>query len=336
MAYSVSLSEYDGYPKKTSMRVWVECVGDPNSSYYTTYEVYDSNDDLVASAEGSVFQTDDNGDRNDLYKTFTSLDPGTDYYILCDMYDADTDELLASDEYSFTTESDEDTPVEHTVTLSRYTGYPMRRAMRVKVSCTGEANGSYYTYYELYTEDGTMVEEVEGDPFVMDSNGKRNDLYKTFVDLEPGSSYYIVVTLWELPADELVATDKYSFTTVGRPDDWEWNTVVATGQPVSMYESDGVYYAEYLTATEWNDFIDRFGEFLDYLDYTITSGSLTNLYVTAGDPMTTTEVNKVVSLFSQIYEIGAITVAPPNAVSSGTKIRASFFNGLRNSLNSIE
>lgn len=117
------------------------------------------------------------------------------------------------------------------------------------------------------------------------------------------------------------------------PPDWEWYSDVRKGVEMRYTKiSDTEYKVRPLTASEWNDFIDRIVWFLEYNGWSITSGTVSSWYVTKGAEMCADDVENV----RQLIDAMDPPVAVPAAVSSGRKITAAFFNGLKNSLNSIE
>lgn len=98
-----------------------------------------------------------------------------------------------------------------------------------------------------------------------------------------------------------------------RPSEWSWFTTKTSGQDVN------------LTASEWNSFCDRINEFRDYKG----QGSYTFTSAYTGAEITASIVNQARSAIGQ-----AGAAVPSLAVSGGT-MTASFFNGLKDSLNSI-
>lgn len=125
-----------------------------------------------------------------------------------------------------------------------------------------------------------------------------------------------------------------------RPDDWSWSgyltlsgskkayNMYAGGKPPMVEQSDGSYYAYYMGAAEWNALIDRIEEFADYLGISLSSSDINGAQATAGERMRKTQAQCVVNM---LEDLGTPT-SPPSV--SGA-IRASFFTGIRDSLNSI-
>ena len=115
-----------------------------------------------------------------------------------------------------------------------------------------------------------------------------------------------------------------------RPSDWSWTSTVSRNATIPNWTSGGVHYCKPLTATEWNGFLDRITQFMNYKGLTLGT-SISNYYVTSNTRM---EVNDVVIAADLIN-----TMSPPTAVPSlpsvGGYITAAYINGLKNSLNSI-
>lgn len=121
----------------------------------------------------------------------------------------------------------------------------------------------------------------------------------------------------------------------GRPEDWHWHTSgISKGSPMAYSQSGTKITPKPLTAAEWLDFIDRIEEFADYLEVSLSSTYLSNARtgVSRGSAMTATQVNAARYLINQLDP----PLAVPASVGTWDKITASFVNGLKNSLNSIE
>ena len=117
-----------------------------------------------------------------------------------------------------------------------------------------------------------------------------------------------------------------------RPNNWSWTSTVSNGASMPYTQTgDKTYNAKPLTATEWNNFIDRIFEFYDYKEVSY-SGSTSGFYVTAGTKM----LAETVDLARQLIAVLNPPTSLPSAISRGGKITAAYINGLKNSLNSIE
>lgn len=142
----------------------------------------------------------------------------------------------------------------------------------------------------------------------------------TFSGLQPNTLYYIKFLPYDAYVGRLDPAYTDSFTTAAndRPADWAWESTVSSGAAFGM------------KAAEFNRFIDRIYAFAAYKGITLP-GYASSYYVTAGTDMLASEVNAVRALISAM----APPTALPGAVSRGSAITAAFFNGLKNSLNSI-
>lgn len=187
-----------------------------------------------------------------------------------------------------------------------------------------------YGIYEL------GLERTSGN-FTLENGGTYTTSTTTFSGLDPGTEYTVWVSLWNAGTDvELGVTDEITVETDGpsapvRPSDWSWSSTVRKGAAMSYTKiSDTEYEVHPLTASEWNRFIDRIFEFMEYKGIS-WSGSTSGFYVTRGTEMEA----ETVDLARQLIATMNPPTALPSAVSSNKKITAAYINGLKNSLNSI-
>lgn len=118
-----------------------------------------------------------------------------------------------------------------------------------------------------------------------------------------------------------------------RPDNWSWWSTVQYGAPMPYTKiSDTEIEARPLKAAEWNEFIDLIFYFLEYKGATISSGSISDFYVTKGDVMTAEKADYARQLIGVMNPPKAL----PSAITAGKRITAAYINGLKNSLNSIK
>lgn len=231
----------------------------------------------------------------------------------------------------------------YSLTMKKQNGYPTDTTMRVLVSFTVDAAGSYYTYFEVYNDEtGKLVNTLKGVTYTLDAGGSQNNLPKTIENLTPNTLYHVTASLWNASTGTRLSIDEpsVSFVTEAagsgggsgqRPEDWSWTSTVRGGTAVPVKEvSDGVFEAYYLTAEEWNGFVDRVQAFADYLGKDVSN--LNAAYVTAGEPMTYVEPE----LMRQVVSALNPDIKPPSAISSGDEITANFIRRLAVVLNGIE
>ena len=117
--------------------------------------------------------------------------------------------------------------------------------------------------------------------------------------------------------------------TPGRPNDWAWTSSVVKGGSVTLTKTGtNTYTAAYLTAAEWNAFVNRVKEFADYKNISMTPSSY---YVTQGAAMRASVAEGIRQIISSMSP----SVAVPSRIYSGKGITAADINGLKNSLNSV-
>lgn len=193
------------------------------------------------------------------------------------------------------------------------------------------------TYKLTYGIYETGEERTSGN-FTLENGGTYTTSTANFSGLDPGTEYTIWVSLWNAgTGKELGVTDEITVETDGssvpvRPSNWSWTSQVSKGAVMNYTKiSDTEFEVHPLTAREWNRFIDRIFEFMDYkgINY---SGNTSGFYVTAGTIMEADTVDLARQLIAAMNPPTAL----PSAIRSGGKITAAYINGLKNSLNSIE
>ena len=114
-----------------------------------------------------------------------------------------------------------------------------------------------------------------------------------------------------------------------RPSNWSWTSTVSKGSAMPYTKNGNTIYAKPLTASEWNDFIDRIFEFFSYKGMAVSGGGASDFYVTKGNQMNGGELEYAQQLID--------TMSPPKATPTRTnRVTAAYVNGLKNSLNSIK
>ena len=114
-----------------------------------------------------------------------------------------------------------------------------------------------------------------------------------------------------------------------RPSNWSWTSTVSKGSAMPYTKSGNTIYAKPLTASEWNNFIDRIFEFFSYKGMAVSGGGASDFYVTKGNQMHGGELEYAQQLID--------AMSPPTATPTRTtRVTAAYVNGLKNSLNSIK
>ena len=201
----------------------------------------------------------------------------------------------------------------------------------ITVRVSGWPSGTGFIRFYIGTTTSDMpfdgYEDVGGDSYC----------YYTFSGLEPDTAYYIKISPRAATTGQEAmesATTVLMYTEPDepkRPNDWYWSSTVSKGATMPYTKSGNTVYAKPLTATEWNNFIDRI---MDFMEYTGRSwyGNASSFYATAGTTMTAEKVDYA----RQLIAVMSPPVALPAAISKGGRITAAYINGLKNSLNSIE
>ena len=144
-------------------------------------------------------------------------------------------------------------------------------------------------------------------------------LDKTFTGLNPKTTYTLNVKITSGDSSYMDEDAEVEFTTLaGKPEPWEWDTVVERGQTIQ------------LTAEEWNNFMARINEFRVYLDMLEIND------FTEAERKTTPISESICN--EAWYAISGMVKAEimPDMAVQGEPITAAFFNGLKDALNSIE
>ena len=170
---------------------------------------------------------------------------------------------------------------------------------------------SYNTYFvQISNADGTTYGSGQYTTnsfmsFLSDGNG---------LSFKNNSYYYMRVMAYDGSGNSSSSSVRVQFKDV-RPSDWSWYTSKVSGSTVNI------------TAQEWNSFCTKINQFRQYKNF--SEYSFTTVYT--GGTITAAQANQA---RSAIASMTPPTSLPSNAVT-GQPINASFFNGLRNSLNSI-
>lgn len=178
----------------------------------------------------------------------------------------------------------------------------------VTISVRGISNGSSVRFYVRLDPDPGYATVDR----TYTSSG--TTMSKTFSGLDAETDYAANVCVngtW-------VGTQYFttlSEPSIQRPYDWEWWRVFQSGNPVLI------------SATQWNLFCDRINQFREYVGL-----SSYNFYTaSSGDEISAWIVNEAVDAISDMT-----TRWLPGYVRRGDPITPSFFDGLRDALNSID
>ena len=104
--------------------------------------------------------------------------------------------------------------------MSPVSGYPTKNTMAVKVNFTVQYPGDYYTRFDVYNyRTDKLYDTYYGSTYTMAANGSKRGLKKTLSGLQPGTKYYVEVSLWNCtysnPGNQLPGiTDTVTFTTL--------------------------------------------------------------------------------------------------------------------------
>ena len=100
-----------------------------------------------------------------------------------------------------------------------------------------------------------------------------------------------------------------------RPTNWAWSSTVASGSAIRI------------SASDWNSFCSRINSFRSYKG--LSSYSFTS--VSPGYSISASRVNQARTAIDEISGHGTL----PSQATTGGRISASFFNGLKDALNAI-
>lgn len=148
-------------------------------------------------------------------------------------------------------------------------------------------------------------------------------LSTSITGLSPKTDYIACIESYrnDVVSDTKTCTDTIT-TLSDRPNDWTWTTDFSLG--VLAYKIDGIWYADMMPHTEWNNFTNRINAFRDYKG--LSNYSFTT--VSDGTTFTATIFNQAVSSINAMgFSI--------STVSSGNNFTDEKFLELSNTLNSI-
>ena len=178
------------------------------------------------------------------------------------------------------------------ISMSPVSGYPTKNTMAVKVNFTVQYPGDYYTRFDVYDYwSDELYDTYYGSTYTMPADGRKTNLKKTLSGLQPGTKYYVEVSLWNCtysnPGNKLPGiTDTVTFTTK--------SSAVLT---VNFY--DGSSYDVYTT----EDYIDLYAGSRSGWTFVgwATSTRTTSITYEAGDRIHVGSSSRTINLYA-VYE----------------------------------
>ena len=178
------------------------------------------------------------------------------------------------------------------ISMSPVSGYPTKDTMVVTVNFTVQYPGDYYTRFDVYDyRSDELYNTYYGSTYTMPANGSKKNLRKTLSGLQPGTKYYVEVSMWNCtysnPGNQLPGiTDTVTFTTK--------SSVVLT---VNFY--DGSSYDVYRT----EDYVDLYAGSRSGWTFVgwATSTRTTSIKYKAGDRIYVGTSSKSINLYA-VYE----------------------------------
>ena len=178
------------------------------------------------------------------------------------------------------------------ISMSPVSGYPTKDTMVVTVNFTVQYPGDYYTRFDVYDyRSDELYNTYYGSTYTMPANGSKKNLRKTLSGLQPGTKYYVEVSMWNCtysnPGNQLPGiTDTVTFTTK--------SSVVLT---VNFY--DGSSYDVYRT----EDYVDLYAGSRSGWTFVgwATSTRTTSIAYEAGDRIYVGTSSRSINLYA-VYE----------------------------------
>ena len=178
------------------------------------------------------------------------------------------------------------------ISMSPVSGYPTKDTMVVTVNFTVQYPGDYYTRFDVYDyRSDELYNTYYGSTYTMPANGSKKNLRKTLSGLQPGTKYYVEVSMWNCtysnPGNQLPGiTDTVTFTTK--------SSVVLT---VNFY--DGSSYDVYRT----EDYVDLYAGSRSGWTFVgwATSTRTTSIAYEAGDRIYVGSSSRSINLYA-VYE----------------------------------
>ena len=196
------------------------------------------------------------------------------------------------------------------------------------VLVSGMLKGEHYRFYLYYDDNGTRTPIVEGEEYYAENNGAHTfsttgleasrDLMYTIAYLPAGKTDWSVSTDIQYAALRSTARTKDATPAKVWPGDWTKWANLKKGDSLSL-----------IKASDWNDFLDRINEVIDYKGGTQVNWS--GHYAYSG----TTVMSAYYFNSTAAQAMASIGLSPPSA-NQGDPITADFFVQYGKALNAAK
>lgn len=227
----------------------------------------------------------------------TGLSPGTRYSVRLKSYNASYDSDYTAIQ-SFWTDDIPTLPIPNIITINTPSD------TSVYASSSIVTNVDYY-YFEIWNSSRSSRINYN----------RTSSSYTTFSGLAKGTTYSVRVKVQKSGFDDSGWSGWANATTPYPIGAWAWSSDVSSGANVMI------------SATEWKNFLNKINEVEQKI-----KGSQTNFDRTmaTGTPISAGIVNNAVVAINSMLSTGTMAT-----VSTGQSLSASFFNGMKDKLNSL-
>lgn len=236
-------------------------------------------------------------DKETSYHTITGLSPDTRYSVQMDAYNM-TKTSSKTAIQSFWTDPIPTLPTPNIITINTPSD------TSVYASSSIVTNIDYY-YFEIWNSSRSSRINYN----------RTSSSYTTFSGLAKGTTYSVRVKVQKSGFDDSGWSGWANATTPYPIGEWVWSSDVSSGANVMI------------SATEWKNFLNKINEVEQK-----RKGSQTNFDRTmaTGTPISAGIVNNAVVAINSMLSTGTMAT-----VSTGQSLSASFFNGMKDKLNSL-